>query len=268
MSKIPAFGLGTFRLQGQVVVDSVRNGLEVGYRAIDTAQIYGNEAEVGEAIAASGVRRDDLFLTTKIWVDNYAPDKLAASLEESLRKLRTDYVDLTLIHWPAPGNGVSIDAFMTALADAKAKGLTRQIGISNFNIALTKEAIAAVGKDAIATNQIELSPYLQNRKLVGFLNAEGIHVTSYMTLAYGKVLGDPVIGAIAQRHDATPAQVALAWALQLGYSVIPSSTKRENLASNLLAQTLRLTDEDMAQIAALERNGREVDPAGLAPQWD
>jgi len=268
MSNVPAFGLGTFRLQGQVVIDSVRNGLDVGYRAIDTAQIYGNEAEIGEAIAASGVRREDLFLTTKIWVDNYAPEKLAASLEESLRKLRTDTVDLTLIHWPAPDNGVSIQAFMTALADAKAKGLTRQIGISNFNIELTKEAIAAVGKDAIATNQIELSPYLQNRKLVEFLNGEGIHVTSYMTLAYGKVLGDPVIGAIAQRHDATPAQVALAWALQLGYSVIPSSTKRENLASNLLAQTLRLTDEDMAQIAALERNGREVDPAGLAPKWD
>ncbi len=268
MSNIPAFGLGTFRLQGQVVIDSVRNGLEVGYRAIDTAQIYGNEAEVGEAIAASGVRREDLFLTTKIWVDNYAPEKLVASLEESLRKLRTDYVDLTLIHWPAPESGVSVETFMTALADAKAKGLTRRIGISNFNIALTKEAIAVVGKDAIATNQIELSPYLQNRKLVEFLNDEGIHVTSYMTLAYGKVLGDPVIGAIAQRHDATPAQVALAWALQLGYSVIPSSTKRENLASNLLAQTLRLTDEDMAQIAALERNGREVDPVGLAPTWD
>lgn len=268
MSKIPAFGLGTFRLQGQVVIDSVRNGLEVGYRAIDTAQIYGNEAEVGEAIAASGVRRDDLFLTTKIWVDHYAQDKLVPSLEESLAKLRTDYVDLALIHWPAPGNGVSIEEFMTALADAKAMGLTRQIGISNFNIELTRQAIAAVGKEAIATNQIELSPYLQNRKLIEFLQREGIHVTSYMTLAYGKVLGDPLIGAIAQRHQATPAQVVLAWALQLGYSVIPSSTRRENLASNLLAQTLRLSDADMAQIAALERNGREVSPDGLAPQWD
>ncbi|KWF56011.1 2,5-didehydrogluconate reductase DkgB [Burkholderia pseudomultivorans] len=268
MSKIPAFGLGTFRLKGQVVIDSVRNGLELGYRAIDTAQIYGNEAEVGAAIAASGVPRDELFVTTKIWVDNHAPDKLVPSLEESLRKLRTDYVDLTLIHWPAPEHGVAPETFMTALADARGKGLTRRIGISNFNIELTKRAIAAVGQDAIATNQIELSPYLQNRKLVEFLNGAGIHVTSYMTLAYGKVLGDPVIGAIAQRHDATPAQVALAWALQLGYSVIPSSTKREHLASNLLAQTLRLTDDDMAQIAALERNGREVDPVGLAPAWD
>jgi 2,5-diketo-D-gluconate reductase B len=190
------------------------------------------------------------------------------SLEESLDKLRTDYVDLTLIHWPAPGNGVSLEAFMTALADAKAQGLTRRIGVSNFNIDLTRQVIAAVGKEAVATNQIELSPYLQNSKLVDFLQREGIHVTSYMTLAYGKVLGDPVIGAIAQRHQATPAQVALAWALQRGFSVIPSSTKRENLASNLLAQTLRLSDEDMAQIAALDRDGREADPEGLAPKWD
>lgn len=146
--------------------------------------------------------------------------------------------------------------------------MTREIGVSNFNIALTQQAMAAVGKDAIATNQIELSPYLQNRKLVDFLQREGIHVTSYMTLAYGKVLGDPVIGTIAQRHQATPAQVVLAWAMQLGYSVIPSSTRRENLASNLIARTLRLTDDDMAQIAALERNGREVSPQGLAPAWD
>jgi 2,5-diketo-D-gluconate reductase B len=268
MSKIPAFGLGTFRLKDQVVIDSVRNGLELGYRAIDTAQIYGNEAQVGQAIADSGVRRADLFLTTKIWVDNYAPEKLVPSLQESLAKLRTDHVDLTLIHWPAPGNGVPLETFMTALADAKAKGLTRQIGISNFNIELTKQAISAVGKGEIATNQIELSPYLQNRKLAGFLQSVGISVTSYMTLAYGKVLSDPVIGEIARQHQSTPAQVALAWALRLGYSVIPSSTKRENLASNLLAQTLRLSDDDMARIAALERNGREVDPAGLAPKWD
>lgn len=268
MSTIPPFGLGTFRLQGKVVIESVRHALELGYRAIDTAQIYGNEAEVGEAIAASGVKRDDLWLTTKIWVDHYAKDKLVPSLEDSLEKLRTDHVDLTLIHWPAPDNGVPLETYMAALADARARGLTRRIGLSNFKIALTKQAIDAVGKDAIATNQIELSPYLQNRKLVSFLRQEGIHVTSYMTLAYGKVLGDPVIGAIAERHRATPAQVALAWAMQLGYSVIPSSTKRENLASNLLAQTLRLTDDDMARIAALDRNGREVDPPRLAPAWD
>lgn len=265
---IPSFGVGTFRLSGQVVIDSVRNALDVGYRAIDTAQIYENEAEVGQAIAESGINRADLFITTKIWVDNYAKEKLIPSLQESLRKLRTDYVDLTLIHWPAPGNGIEIEEFMTALAQAKAQGLTRQIGISNFNIELTQRAINAVGKEAIATNQIELSPYLQSPKLTAFLQEQGIHVTSYMTLAYGKILKDPVLNTIAQRHQATPAQVALAWALRSGYSVIPSSTKRENLASNLLAQQLNLTEQDMVEIAKLDRAGRLVDPQGLAPEWD
>lgn len=265
---LPSFGVGTFRLTGQTVIDSVRNALDVGYRAIDTAQIYGNEAEVGQAIAGSGVARDDLFLTTKIWTDNYARDRLVPSLRESLDKLRTDRVDLTLIHWPAPGNGVELAEYMDALAEAKALGLTRAIGISNFNIELTRQAIEVVGKGELATNQIELSPYLQNRRLATFLKEQGITVTSYMTLAYGKVLKDPVLARIADKHQATVAQVALAWALQLGYAVIPSSTRRENLASNLLARDLPLDAEDMAAIAALERNGREVDPAGLAPAWD
>jgi 2,5-diketo-D-gluconate reductase B len=265
---IPSFGVGTFRLTGQAVIESVRNALELGYRAVDTAQIYGNEAEVGQAIAESGVDRSDLFVTTKIWTDNHAKDKLVPSLRESLKKLRTDYVDLTLIHWPAPDKGVELSEYMSALADAKAQGLTRQIGISNFNIALTRQAIAAVGKSEIATNQIELSPYLQSHKLTAFLQEQGITVTSYMTLAYGKVLKDAVLVQIADKHRATVAQVALAWALQLGYAVIPSSTRRENLASNLLARGLHLDADDMAKIAKLERNGREVNPAALAPVWD
>lgn len=265
---IPSFGVGTFRLSGQTAIDSVRNALDLGYRAIDTAQIYGNEAEVGQAIAESGVARDALFVTTKIWVENYGRNKLLRSLRESLKKLRTDHVDLTLIHWPAPGNGVELPEYMDALAEAKRQGLTREIGISNFNIALTRQAIAAVGREAIATNQIELSPFLQNRTLAAFLQEQGIAVTSYMTLAYGKVLKDPMIQEIAGKHQATPAQVALAWALRLGYAVIPSSTKRENLASNLLARDLRLDETDMTKIAALERNGREVNPTGLAPEWD
>lgn len=265
---IPSFGVGTFRLKGQTVIDSVRNALDVGYRAIDTAQIYGNEAEVGHAIAESGVRRGDLFITTKIWTENYAKKNLMPGLRESLDKLRTDHVDLTLIHWPAPGNGVELPEYMSALAEAKALGLTRQIGVSNFNIELTKQAIAAVGLGEIATNQIELSPYLQNRKLAAFLTEQNIAVTSYMTLAYGKVLKDPVLARMADKHRATVAQVALAWALQLGYAVIPSSTRRENLASNLLARNLKLDADDITQVATLERNGREVDPPGLAPIWD
>ncbi|MGB9990984.1 2,5-didehydrogluconate reductase DkgB [Pseudoduganella rhizocola] len=265
---IPSFGAGTFRLTGQTVIDSVSNALDLGYRAIDTAQIYGNEAEVGQAVADSGVPRSELFLTTKIWTENYAAGKLLPSLRESLDKLRTDYVDLTLIHWPAPGNGVALPEYMAALAEAKAAGLTRRIGVSNFNIELTRQAIAAVGKGEIATNQIELSPYLQSRALTAFLKEQGIPVTSYMTLAYGKVLQDPVLQQIAAKHGATVAQVALAWALQLGYAVIPSSTKRANLAGNLKARELHLDAADMALIATLERNGREVNPAGLAPEWD
>lgn len=267
-SSIPAFGLGTFRLQDQVAIDSVHNALDLGYRLVDTAQIYGNEAAVGQAIAESGVPRGELFITTKVWTENLAADKLIPSLKDSLAKLRTEQVDLALIHWPSPGGAVPVTEFMGALAEARAQGLAAQIGVSNFTVALLQQAIAAVGAGAIATNQVELHPYLQNRAVVDFARSQGIHVTSYMTLAYGKVLNDPVIEAIARAHGSTTAQVALAWALQQGYAVIPSSTRRENLASNLLAQQLRLADAEMAQIAALDRGGRLVNPDGLAPAWD
>jgi len=158
--------------------------------------------------------------------------------------------------------------YLGALAEAKSQGLTRQIGISNFTIAQTRQAIEILGANAIATNQIEVHPYLQNRALIAFLKDQGIHVTAYMSLAYGEVLKDPVIQAIAERHQATPAQVALAWALQQGFAVIPSSTKRDNLAGNLLAAELRLSDEDMAQIATLDRGHHLANPEGIAPAWD
>lgn len=265
---LPLFGLGTFRLKGQVAIDSVSQALELGYRAIDTAQIYGNEAEVGQAIAASSVPREQLYLTSKIWTENLGADRLIPSLKESLHKLRTDHLDLTLIHWPSPNGAVAVDEFMGALMQARTEGLTREIGVSNFTIDLLRQAIEVTGPGQIATNQIELHPYLQNRRLVQFMAAQDIAVTSYMTLGYGKVLQDPVIQAIATQHNATPAQVALAWAMQLGYAVIPSSTKRENLAGNLKAVELRLSDADMARIAALDSGQRITDPAGLAPQWD
>ncbi|MFK8331450.1 2,5-didehydrogluconate reductase DkgB [Pseudomonas sp. BJa5] len=265
---IPLLGLGTFRLKDQVVIDSVTQALELGYRAIDTAQIYGNEAEVGQAIAASGVPREQLFLTSKIWTENLGADKLIPSLKDSLHKLRTDHLDLTLIHWPSPEGAVPVSEFMGALAEARDQGLTRQIGVSNFTIELLRQAIAVVGKEAIATNQIELHPYLQNRKLVTFMQEQGIAVTSYMTLGYGKVLQDPVIQEIARQHNATPAQVTLAWAMQLGYAVIPSSTRRDNLAGNLKARDLKLSEQDMTRIAALDSGLRLTDPQGLAPAWD
>ncbi|SAI48586.1 aldehyde reductase [Bordetella ansorpii] len=265
---IPPLGLGTFRLQGQAVIDSVRHALQLGYWAIDTAQIYGNEAEIGQAIADSGVPRDELFLTTKIWTENLSRTRLADSLRDSLARLRTDRADLVLIHWPSPGGAVPVADYMAALRDARDQGLTRAIGVSNFTVDLMRQAIDAVGADAIATNQVELHPYLQNRRVAGFAREQGIAITSYMTLAYGRIVQEPAIIEIARRHQATPAQVALAWALQQGYAVIPSSTKPENLASNLLATGLRLDADDMARIAALERGERLVDPDGLAPAWD
>ncbi|MDW1948252.1 aldo/keto reductase [Vibrio sp. 780] len=147
--KVPSFGVGTFRLEGEVVKDSVRNALEVGYRVIDTAQIYGNEAEIGEVLTKSGIARDELFITTKIWVDNMNTEQLIPSLKESLEKLNTDYVDLTLIHWP--GNNNNLNEYMASLLEAKSQGLTRNIGVSNFNIDLLQQAIEVVGKENIVT---------------------------------------------------------------------------------------------------------------------
>lgn len=265
---VPAFGVGTFRLSGQTVIDSVKTALDVGYRAVDTAQIYGNETEVGQAIAESHIARSDLFITTKIWTENYSAEKMIPSLKDSLQKLGTDAVNLTLIHWPAPSLNISVAEMMQNLLEAKRLGLTQHIGISNFNIDLTQQAIDAVGLENIATNQIELSPYLQNKPLVNFLNTQQIDVTSYMTLAYGKVLDNDVLKEIAHHHQASTAQIALAWAMQNGYAVIPSSTKRDNLIANLKAQDIQLSFEEMQMIAALDQNAREVNPENLAPEWD
>ena len=267
MPQIPALGLGTYRLKDQQVIDSVRNGLELGYRHIDTAQIYGNEAEVGQAIADGGVPRSELFVTTKIWVDNLGADKLIPSLKESLHKLRMEQVDLTLIHWPSPDDELQVAEYMAALLEAKAAGLTALLGVSNFTNAHLQQAMEVVGADQIATHQVEIHPFLQNRKVVEFAEEHGIHLTAYMPLAYGKVMTDPVIQEIASRHAANPAQVALAWALQQGFAVIPSSTKRANLESNLGALKLTLSDQDMASIAGLERGERLANP-DFAPQWD
>ena len=265
---IPKFGLGTFRLKDQVVMDSVRMALEAGYRAIDTAQGYGNEAEIGQVLSESGLSSDALFITTKIMPPNYGRDRLVPSLRESVQKLGVDAVDLTLIHWPAPNGEVKPEEYLTALAEARDLGLTKQIGVSNFTIQGLKQAREILGDVPIATNQVEIHPYLQNRALVEFAKQEGLHLTSYMTLAVGKVMHDEVMQDIARQHQATPAQVALAWALAQGHSVIPSSTRRENLESNLKALDLQLSEDDLARIATLDRGERIANPPQLAPDWD
>lgn len=264
---IPTIGLGTYRLKGQEVIDSVGQALQLGYRHIDTAQIYDNEKEVGQAIAASGIARDELFITTKIWISNLAPRKLIPSLEESLSKLGLKQVDMTLIHWPSPDDKVPMEEYLPMLLEAREQGLTKQIGVSNFTIEHLGKAIDLVGAENIATNQVEIHPFLHNRKIAEFAREHGIQLTAYMPLAVGAVMKDPVLKAIGQAHGVTPAQVTLAWLLQLGYVVIPSSTKREHQEDNLQAAKLRLSQKDMAAIAALERNERIADP-DFAPVWD
>ncbi|NUU03987.1 2,5-didehydrogluconate reductase DkgB [Herbaspirillum robiniae] len=264
---IPPFGLGTFRLNDQQVINSVTTGLELGYLHIDTAQIYGNEAEVGQAIADSGVARSDLFVTTKVWTENLSRDKLIPSLKESLKKLRMEQVDLALIHWPSPNDELPVAEYMQALAEAKQQGLARLIGISNFTIGHMQQAIGAVGTAEIATNQVEIHPFLQNRKVVEFAQANGIHLTAYMPLAYGKVMQDATLLEIAGKHGVTAAQVALAWSLQQGFAVIPSSTKRANLAANLEAVKITLSEAEMQAIAKLERGERLANPE-FSPAWD
>jgi len=266
-TKIPALGLGTFRLQDQQAFDAVYNGIELGYRHIDTAQIYKNEADVGRAIAASKVSPKELFVTTKIWTDSFAEEKLIPSLKESLHKLQLEKVNLTLIHWPAPNDEIPVAVYMEQLLEAKKQGLTELIGVSNFTIKHLQQAIATVGADQIATNQVEVHPFLQNRKLVEFAQQQGIHITAYMPLAYGKVMQEPVIQKIAAAHNATAAQIALAWSLQQGFAVIPSSTKRENLQSNLAAEQITLSDTEMSAIAGLDIGERIANP-GFAPKWD
>jgi 2,5-diketo-D-gluconate reductase B len=267
MIHIPPIGLGTFRLQGQGAYDSVSMGLAAGYRHIDTAQVYGNETEVGRALADSGLVRADVFVTTKVWTEHLAAPALVPSLKESLRKLGLEQLDLALIHWPSPQDAVPLAETMHALLEARELGLARAIGVSNFTVAHMRQAIDAVGAHNIATNQVELHPYLQNRAVAGFAREAGIHLTAYMPLAYGKAATDPAIAAIAARLDATPAQVTLAWLLQKGYAVIPSSTRRENLEGNLGAAGIKLAPADVAAIDALDAGERIANP-DFAPRWD
>ncbi|OCQ42382.1 2,5-didehydrogluconate reductase B [Aeromonas veronii] len=267
MINMPPMGLGTFRLQGEPLLATLTNGLELGYRHIDTAQIYDNEAEVGAVLTRSAVARHEIYLTTKVWTSEFGPGKLIPSLEVSLEKLGTDYLDLALIHWPSPKDEVPMAVYLEQLAEAKAQGLTREIGVSNFTVAQLKQAIEILGPGAIAHQQIEVHPLLQNRKVVEFCKAQGIAVTAYMPLAYGKVLSEPLLMEIGQRHGVSAAQVSLAWLLAQGMTVIPSSTKRENQAANLAALDITLSSEEMAAIATLDRGERCANP-DFAPAWD
>jgi 2,5-diketo-D-gluconate reductase B len=264
---IPVLGLGTFRLKDDVALNSVKMGLEIGYRHIDTAQIYENESEVGLAIAESNIPRDEIFITTKIWTENLSKENLIPSLNESLAKLKTNYVDLTLIHWPSPNQVVPLEETLLALKEAKNLGLTKEIGVSNFPIAELKKAIEILGEEEIFTNQVEVHPYLQNKKLIDFCNTQDILVTAYMPLAYGKVVTDETLIKIGVKYGISAADVALAWLHQQDLIIIPSSTKRHNLENNLNFPEIDFSKKELTLIAGLDDGTRMVNPS-FAPTWD
>lgn len=267
MNTMPSLGMGTFRLEGNVAFNSVKMALEAGYRHIDTAQIYGNEAEVGDGIKASGIPREEIFLTTKVWLDNLSKETFLESVQKSLDHLKTDYVDLLLIHWPEKAGEVPMEEYLSELIKSQELGLSRHVGVSNFTNAQLDQAIEILGQDNIFTNQVEIHPYLQNRAVIEHCNKRGIHITGFMPLAVGKVMQDDVIKTIADEHNANPAQVAIAWQLQQGLTTIPSSTKMVNLESNLKSVEVTLTEENMAAIAKLDAGERIADP-DFAPEWD
>ncbi|CAH1659578.1 methylglyoxal reductase DkgB [Hyphomicrobiales bacterium] len=266
-ARIPALGFGTFRMPGPDTLRMVPHVLRLGYRHIDTAQIYGNEAEVGEGIAASGVARGDIFLTTKVWVENYPHDAFIASVDESLKRLRTDYVDLLLLHWPSAA--VPLAEQIGALNGVRRTGKVRHIGISNFNTALQAEAIR-LSDAPLATNQIELHPYLAPSKVMAAARVAGLSVTGYYGMADGKVFSDPVLTEIARETGKSIAQVVLRWLIQKdGVVALSKTVGEERAAQNLAIFDFDLSPETVATIDGLARpDGRLVSPVGLAPAWD
>ena len=267
-ASIPALGFGTFRMSGAEVAEVLPAALTQGFRHVDTAQIYENEAAVGAAIAASGVARDQIFLTTKVWVTNFAADRFGASVEESLTKLGTDHVDLLLLHWPG-GSDVPRDAQIEALNKVQARGLTRHIGVSNYSIAQMNEAIR-LSDAPLVTNQVEYHPYLSQAALLAATRARGLSLTAYFSLADGKVAQDPVLREIGAAHGKTAAQVALRWLVQQpGVAALTKTARVARLPENVAIFDFALSEAEMAAIHALARpDGRIVNPEGLAPVWD
>jgi 2,5-diketo-D-gluconate reductase B len=264
-TKIPALGFGTWQLNGAQCEDAVAYALERGYRHIDTAQAYGNEREVGRAIARSGVARDAIFLTTKIAPDNLAAKDLLRSLAGSLEALATDHVDLLLVHWPSAT--VPMGETLRAMNEAKAQGKVKRIGVSNFTVAQMREAIETHGSE-IFCNQIEYHALLAQSRVIDFARAHGIMVTAYCPLARGRIADQPALVAIAKAHGKSVAQVALRWLIQQdGVAAIPRSSKREHIAANFALFDFALSGEEMAAIDRLRGNTRVVSPS-FAPTWD
>ena len=264
-ARIPAVGLGVMTLRDNVCVEIVSTALRDGYRHLDAAQMYGNEREVGEGLRASGVKREDIFLTTKVWHDKLRAGDLERSVDESLARLKLPYVDLLLIHWPNPA--VPLKETIGALVKVKRAGLTHHIGVANFTIPMIEEA-ARVAEEPLVTNQIEVHPFLDNTKVIAACRRHGMSITAYCPIARGKVPGNPVIERIAKAHGKSSGQVALRWLVQQGIIPIPRTSKPERLQENLAVFDFSLNDQEMAELSSLARpDGRVVSPAH-APKWD
>jgi 2,5-diketo-D-gluconate reductase A len=259
-SDIPQLGLGVFQVPGDRVAEVVRYALEVGYRSIDTAAAYQNEEGVGEAIAGSGLPREEIFVTTKLANGDHGYSAALKALEESLRKLKTGYVDLYLVHWPLPERNLYVETWR-AFEKLKAEGLARSIGVSNFLIPHLERLLEET--DVVpAVNQIEVHPRLQQRELREFCWDQGIVPEDYSPLARGEVLRDALVSELAGRYGKTPAQIVLRWHVQEGSVVIPKSVTPARIEENFEIFDFKLSEEDMQRFEELDSGQRTgLDPA-------
>jgi 2,5-diketo-D-gluconate reductase B len=262
---MPALGLGTWQLTGGACERAVRLALDIGYRHIDTAELYGNEAEIGRAVAAARMPREQLFITTKIWTNHLRARDVTPTAETSLRKLKTDYVDLLLIHWPNPS--VPLAETLGALAKLKAAGKARAIGVSNFPVNLMREAVETI-KAPVACNQVEYHARLNQAPVLDYARRHGIAVTAYCPLGRGGLVDHPVLARVGQKHGKSAAQVALRWLVQQdGVAAIPKSANERNLRANFEIFDFTLDGAEMAAIGKLAAGDRIVD-IGMGADWD
>lgn len=264
-ARIPALGLGTWELRGRDCTRLVEQAVKLGYRHFDTAQMYGNERDVGDGIRASGLKREEAFVVTKVAPDNLAPRLLERSVKESIGALRLGEIDLLLLHWP--NKGVPLAETIDALIGVKRDGLVRNIGVSNYTVALIEEASRLSG-DRLVCNQIEYHPYLDQSKVIAACRKHDMAVVAYSPIARGNAKNDAALARIGKAHGKTPAQVSLRWLIQQGIGAIPRTSKVERLAENIAIFDFALTDAEMQEIAALAHpRGRIVDWA-WSPRWD
>ncbi|MFG0822932.1 aldo/keto reductase [Pseudomonas putida] len=262
---LPAIGLGTWPMTGSECTQAVRQALDVGYRHIDTATAYENEAAVGQALRDSDVPREQIHLTTKVWWDRLEPNAMRQSLEDSLRALGTEQVDLFHIHWP--GKDWDLARSIDTLVALRDEGKARHIGVANFPLGLLRQVMETLGAPLSAI-QVEYHVLLSQQPLLDFARSHDLLLTAYTPLARGQAAAQPVIQAIARKHGVLPSQVALKWLLdQDGVAAIPKASSRENQLANLAALTVQLDDEDRAAIAGLPKDQRVVSPP-FAPDWN